>query len=443
MQDNILYESNNIIPGANILTVSDLTNKIKQTLNSEIGTVTIRGEVSSLKCHSSGHVYFNLKDNESIINAVCFKWTYQRSNIKLEEGVEFVLTGKITCYRSYYQINVESFKYHGEGSLLVKLEQIKNKLKSEGLFDDINKKPLMVLPEKIVIITSKTGAVIEDILKILNQSVPTKVIILNVLVQGKEAADQIINAILKAKTQIKPDTIIIARGGGSMEDLWAFNSEDLARCVHACDIPIISAIGHETDTTIIDYVADKRAPTPTAAAKMVIMSKTEFRDKITILTNKINAYANSRVDLQISKIINIENILQKSQQKIDHHILKMSETKSKILHLFDKNIMALSYRLSQINIISPKNLVISKKHQYDKIKNKIDYLYEKHHSDKKNRFKIAVNMINAMSYQNVLKRGYAMIKSDDKKIITSVKNIKKDQKININLHDGTILAKTI
>jgi exodeoxyribonuclease VII large subunit len=259
-------------------TVSELSNALKRSIEENFSYVRVRGEISGFKRHSSGHCYLALKDAEAVLDGVCWRNTAMRLQIKPEDGMEVVCTGRLTTYpgRSKYQIVIESMELAGIGALLKMLEERKERLRREGLFDEARKAKLPFLPRVIGVITSPTGAVIRDILHRLNDRFPTRVLLWPVAVQGEGAAAQIaaaiegFNALEPGGAIPRPDLLIVARGGGSLEDLMAFNEEIVVRAAANSVIPLISAVGHETDTTLIDYASDRRAPTPTAAAEMAV-----------------------------------------------------------------------------------------------------------------------------------------------------------------------------
>ncbi len=264
--------------------VSELSHALKRTVEETYSYVRVRGEVSGFKRAASGHLYLTLKDENAVLDAVCWRGVAGRLGIKPEDGMEVIATGKLTTYpgRSKYQIVIESMELAGEGALLKMLEDRRRKLAEEGLFDEVRKKPIPYLPEVIGVVTSPTGAVIRDILHRLADRFPRHVLLAPVVVQGESAAGQVVAAIegfnrLSAGGDIpRPDVLIVARGGGSLEDLWAFNEEIVVRAVAASDIPLISAVGHETDTTLIDFASDRRAPTPTGAAEMAVPVRAEL-----------------------------------------------------------------------------------------------------------------------------------------------------------------------
>ncbi|NND49790.1 MAG: exodeoxyribonuclease VII large subunit, partial [Rhizobiales bacterium] len=261
------------------LTVSELSGAIKRTMEDAFGQVRLRGEISGFRGpHSSGHCYFALKDENARIDAVVWRGVYQRLKVKPEEGLEVIATGRVTTYpgRSVYQIVIERIEPAGVGALMALLEERRRKLAAEGLFDEAAKMPLPYLPKVIGVITSPTGAVIRDILHRLADRFPTHVLVWPVRVQGETSAGEVsaairgFNAFAAEGPLPRPDLLIVARGGGSLEDLWSFNEEEVVRAAAESTIPLISAVGHETDWTLIDHAADRRAPTPTAAAEFAV-----------------------------------------------------------------------------------------------------------------------------------------------------------------------------
>ncbi len=264
--------------------VSELALRLKRTVEEAFGLVRVRGEISGFKRAASGHLYLTLKDAEATLDAVMWKGTAQRLTFQPEDGLEVVCTGRLTTYpsRSRYQLIVERMAPAGAGALMALLDERRRRLAAEGLFDAACKRPLPYLPEVIGVITSPTGAVIRDILHRLRERFPRRVLLWPVLVQGEQAASQIaaaiagFNQLAAAGTVPRPDLLIVARGGGSIEDLWAFNEEIVVRAAAASAIPLISAVGHETDTTLIDLAADRRAPTPTAAAELAVPVRAEL-----------------------------------------------------------------------------------------------------------------------------------------------------------------------
>ncbi len=269
-------------------TVGEISQAVKRTLEGGFERIRVRGEISGCKRHSSGHLYLSLKDSEAVLDAVCWRNTAGRLAIKPEDGLEVVATGRLTTYpgRSKYQLVIDQIEIAGEGALLKLLEERRRRLAAEGLFDASRKRKIPTLPRIIGVITSPTGAVIRDILHRLADRFPRHVLIWPVAVQGEGAAEQVaaaiggFNALPETGKVPRPDLLIVARGGGSLEDLWAFNEEVVVRAAAASAIPLVSAVGHETDTTLIDFAADVRAPTPTAAAELAVPVRAELLAQI-------------------------------------------------------------------------------------------------------------------------------------------------------------------
>ena len=315
-------------------TISELAFALKRTLEDRFGHVRLRGEISKVNRHASGHVYLTLKDDKAAIDGVIWKGSVRGLGVQPESGLEVIVTGKITSYpaRSSYQIVIESMEAAGAGALLAQLERLKVKLHAEGLFENSRKKAIPLFPRTIGVITSPTGAVIRDILHRIEERWPCRVIVWPVVVQGDAACGQVSNAIkgfdaLTPDGPIpRPDLLIVARGGGSVEDLWCFNDEGLARTVAAARIPIISAVGHETDTTLIDFVSDRRAPTPTGAAEIATPVLSDLRFTLADLERRLDRAGARLLDDRRTRLRAVarglparpEELVAMAQQRLDH-----------------------------------------------------------------------------------------------------------------------------
>jgi len=307
MSDNDPYDDPRLLaeerPGdnASAMSVSELSSALKRTVEDRFGHVRVRGEISGFKRAASGHIYFSLKDENARLDAVMWKGGAARLPFAPEDGLEVVATGKLTTYagRSNYQIVVEALEVAGEGAMMLLFEKLKARLAAEGLFAPERKKAMPSLPRVIGVVTSPTGAVIRDILHRLADRFPSHVIVWPVLVQGEGAAAQIARAVNGFSTmsgESRPDLVIVARGGGSIEDLWAFNEEAVVRAVADCSIPIISAVGHETDTTLCDFAADLRAPTPTAAAEIAVPVRSELLQRLGQISLRMSGAVRRHID---------------------------------------------------------------------------------------------------------------------------------------------------
>jgi exodeoxyribonuclease VII large subunit len=338
MAEDLPSEDNSKLPllaeervgdNASALSVTEISALLKRQVESNFSHVRIRGEISGFKRAASGHLYLALKDDNAVIDGVMWKGGAGRLAFVPQDGVEVIATGKLTTYpgRSKYQIVIEAMEIAGEGALLALLEKLKAKLSAEGLFDVARRKALPFMPKIIGVVTSPTGAVIRDILHRLANRCPTRVIIWPVLVQGQGAAAQVASAVegfSNLQGQDRPDLVIVARGGGSVEDLWTFNEEIVVRAVAACTIPIISAIGHETDTTLCDYAADVRAPTPTAAAEMAVPVRAEllailqtFAGRATRVLQGYQQRAGERLSFLAQRLPSPDTLLGPQRQRVD------------------------------------------------------------------------------------------------------------------------------
>ena len=416
--------------------VSEISDSIKGTLENSFGYVKVRGEVSGLSKPASGHIYLNLKDDKAVIKAIIWRSAAARISFVPEDGLEVICSGKLTTGysdrypgRSDYSIIVDSITPAGEGALMALLEQRKKKLAAEGLFEEQNKKSLPKYPETIGIVTSPTGAVIKDILHRLNERFPCNVILWPVPVQGQDAAQLISDAVdgfnnLSSKDEVNiPDLIIIARGGGSIEDLWPFNEEIVIRSVFKSNIPIVSAIGHETDTTLIDFVSDLRAPTPTAAAEISTPDKEELLRDISEKNNRLNYSINLYLDNLKDNFISIKDKLPVSLKLFLNNLTSHFQNISQ----------SLNFRVIGEQLKSSKVKLISLEESLLKAKNILVERLQKELDNKS-------MLLESLSYKSVLKRGYSVTRSSNK-IIKSKKDLKDESELIIETNFATLKAK--
>jgi exodeoxyribonuclease VII large subunit len=402
-----------------VYSVGEFSHVIKKLVETNFSYVRIRGEISRPSFPGSGHVYFTLKDADGTIAAIIWKYTIPRLSVKPEEGMEVICTGKITTFagQSKYQIIVDNMEVAGEGALLKMLEDRRKKLLAEGLFNPEHKKPIPYLPEIIAVITSPSGAVIKDILHRLSDRFPSHVYIWPVAVQGEGSAKQVSNAIdqlnqLSKETNVKrPDLIIVARGGGSLEDLWSFNEEIVVRSVFNSTIPIISAVGHETDTTLIDFVSDLRAPTPTGAAEKSVPVRDELKARVGELGLRIHSSFLSKVNNNRDHLRNLVRLLGKPDQILDNKNQKLDYTFKDLENLFQNIFVDQKNKISQFaqRLLPPKVLINNldaKKQLLDtKFRNFIENLIDK----KQTRFISSGKLLEAASFKRVLDRGFSLV----------------------------------
>ena len=316
------------------ISVSDLNHQIKELLEGSFPQLWVEGEISNFIYHSSGHMYFTLKDDESEIRAVMFKGNNQFLHFKPENGMRVFLNGRVSVYepRGQYQLIAQRMEPAGLGTLFLAFEALKKQLSSEGLFDDDAKKPLPGIPKKIGIITSKTGAAIKDMMQVLERRAPYVELILRpTLVQGDDAAEDIVDAIREVSSDSSIDLIILGRGGGSLEDLWPFNEEKVARAIFDCTTPIISAVGHETDVTISDMVADLRAPTPSAAAELTAPSISELLSRVDGLNERLSGKLMRIMETQWQKMDHLQDRF--TLQRPDAIIQRLHEHTLSLIHI--------------------------------------------------------------------------------------------------------------
>jgi len=420
-------------------TVGEVADAVKNVVEDHFSYIRVRGEISGLKIHSSGHIYFNLKDEDAVINAVCFRNIASNLKVLPEEGLEIVTTGKITTYkaRSNYQILVTGIELAGQGALMELFEKRKKALEAEGLFRAENKQAIPKIPNKIAVVTSETGAVFHDICHRIEQRYPCEIMLYPVAVQGRGAELQIANAINEInELEDKPDLIIVARGGGSIEDLWCFNEEIVVRATFASKIPLISAVGHETDTTLIDFVSDLRAPTPTAAAELATPDKAELMQKIDILGERAKRVLNNHMQ-NLSTKLNYLNILHPK----DLINLKESELKTLTLsldNLFKNNVKDYEQRISNLRL--NKELLEA---NLNEISNKVaqshknlDSQFKNYLTNNSNQLTSLTKLLESYSYKNTLKRGFSVVRTKDGKLIKSKDHFQKPAKIEFS--DGEV-----
>nr|WP_316629746.1 exodeoxyribonuclease VII large subunit [uncultured Brevundimonas sp.] len=344
------------------LSISELSFALKRTLEDRFGHVRLRGEISKVNRHASGHIYLTLKDDKSAIDGVVWKGSTRGLGVQPEAGLEVIVTGKITSYpaRSSYQIVIESMEAAGAGALLAQLERLKVRLRDEGLFEPGRKKPLPAFPAVIGVITSPTGAVIRDVLHRIAERWPCRVIVWPVVVQGEAACGQVSNAIrgfdslAEGGPVPRPDLLIVARGGGSVEDLWCFNDEGLARTVAAARIPIISAVGHETDTTLIDFVSDRRAPTPTGAAEMATPVLADLRYAVADMDRRMVQAGGRLIEDRRTRLRAVarglparpEDLLALAQQRLDHVSSRLGSGLQRNVALHERHLAVTGGKLS-------------------------------------------------------------------------------------------------
>lgn len=425
--------------------VSDLSRAVKQTVETSFSHVRVRGELSRITIAKSGHLYSDLKDENALINVVCWKGTVQKLSIRPEEGMEVICTGRLTTFPngSRYQLVIESMELAGEGALLKLLEERRKKLAAEGLFNEDRKKSLPFMPKIIGVVTSPTGAVIRDIIHRIRDRFPCHVIVWPVQVQGQGSAEQITRGIKgfnKVTSENRPDLIIVARGGGSLEDLMAFNEEIVVRAAADSDIPLISAVGHETDTTLIDYASDMRAPTPTGAAEMAVPVLDNLRAQVMDDGLRLTQSLKRMVDIhtrtieQTSRILNHPNrLIEPLEQKFDVASDKLNTVFERFIDRHDKQLHGLSGRLQTPRAVVDK-ATLSLSNMTDRLDQSKNRIVQPH-TDK---IESLSRMLETLSYKSILNRGYAVLKDDEGTILDTTQSIEGASSIHATVKDGGV-----
>ena len=409
------------------LTVSAISRYLKAKFDNDenLSIVYLKGEISNLKYHTTGHIYFSIKDETSKINAIMFSSSAKKLLFKPIDGSKVLVTGRISVYESTgsYQIYVSDMQEDGIGNLYIAFEKLKQQLSKEGLFDQKYKKPIPKIPERVGVVTAKTGAAIKDILSTIKRRYPIcDVILFSSLVQGDAAALDIVKNI-KFAEQYNLDVLIVGRGGGSIEDLWPFNEEIVARAIFDCKIPVISAVGHEIDFTIADYVADMRAPTPTGAAELAVPNITDLINYINNINIRLNESINNKLNYQKLKLDSI-----KCSYAIKNPLIMYENKKQKLDYLLESLNKVLIKKYDNYN-----NRFTILKSNY--ILNNPEVLFK----EKKVRFINLIEKLELINPLNLLKKGYSIV-SIDNKIISNIKDVKKKDILTIKLSNGIINA---
>ncbi len=412
------------------ITVSQLTKYIKYKIDNDIhlNEVFLKGEISNFKAHSRGHFYFTLKDEGSRINAIMFASSAKRMKFLPQDGMKVLVSGKVSIFEATgaYQIYVNDMLEDGIGNLYIAFEQLKQKLEKEGLFDPSKKKKIPRIPKRVGVVTAPTGAAIKDIISTIKRRWPlAEVYLFPSLVQGEEAAADIVRQI-QFSEQFDIDTLIVGRGGGSIEDLWPFNEEIVARAIYQCPIPVISAVGHEVDFTIADFVADLRAPTPTGAAELAVPEVSDVQNYLNQLTIRLNKGMQNKIQSYRQSLNKL------TSRYIFTNPISIYQTKEM---RFDAILERFKYSMQQ--------LFSKKEKEFLKIKN--SYVLQQPYQlleKRQNHYLQVLSKLETLSPLLTLKRGYAMAKIDGK-VITSCKKIKSGDSLDVEFQDGVIQTKVI
>ena len=470
------------------LTVSELSAAVKRTVETAYDHVRVRGELGRVTIARSGHMYADLKDDKAVLNTIMWKGQVSRLPFRPEEGLEVIATGRMSTYpgRSNYQLIADTLRPAGVGALMALLEERKKKLTAEGLFDPDHKKPLPFLPRTVGVVTSPTGAVIRDILHRIRDRFPVRVILWPALVQGDTAAPQIVAAIRGFNTMpdsVRPDVLIVGRGGGSIEDLWPFNEEEVVRAAFESTIPLISAVGHETDTTLIDYVSDARAPTPTGAAEIAVPVRSELKLQIDDIEQRkrralVRYIKRGQERLEATRLPPATRLFESKRQRFDTVADRLPLATRSLVERRRAKLDALS-----AGLISPKQVVREKRGQLENLSSRLAAglaqaasrkrisfartasrlrpeplvadarrarvalldtarrarpALDRIVKTKQHAFQAQEKLLETLSYQATLKRGFAIVKAPDGKIVRSAKQISQLPQVDLTVADGEV-----
>lgn len=430
-------------------TITELNNYIKLILDNDrnLNLVYLKGEISNFKSHTRGHLYFTLKDEASRLSAVMFAGNTKALQFKPEDGMNVLVTGRISAYPASgsYQIYVEDMQLDGIGNLYIEFEKLKEKLFKEKLFDKDHKKTIPRFPQRIGVITADTGAAVRDIMSTIRRRYPLcEVVLFPTLVQGEFAAPNIVKQI-EVADNYNCDILIVGRGGGSIEDLWAFNEEIVARAIYNARTPIISAVGHEPDFTIADFVADLRAPTPTGAAEMAVPTIQDINNLLNQYKLRLNKNIKTLVNTKFIELYNLKNsfilknpmsLYEIKEQKLDKLIDNLNRN---IENLLENKKHNLEIDSNKLKAISPINLINDNQNRLKEIVLNLNNLVDKRLNNTKHNLDYLINTLKLVNPLNILSNGYSLVKHNDK-VIKDSKNLKVNDEINIKLHNGEIIG---
>ncbi|MBT6094684.1 MAG: exodeoxyribonuclease VII large subunit [Rhodospirillaceae bacterium] len=442
-----------------VLGVGEISQALKMTVEQTFQRVRVRGEVSGLKRAASGHLYFTLKDESAVIDGVCWRGTAGRIRLQPEDGMEVIVTGRLTTYpaRSRYQIVVEAFELAGQGALLKLLEDRRRQLAAEGLFDAERKQQLPFLPRVIGVVTSPTGSVIRDILHRLADRFPSHVLVWPVLVQGDGAAEQIADAIAGFNAlhpahdpthdptgpTPRPELLIVARGGGSLEDLWAFNEEAVVRAAAASEIPLISAVGHETDTTLIDFAADVRAPTPTAAAEMAVPVRHELLAQVMDDGARLTNAMHRKLDDGRLRLEGLARGLPDLGRLVGENTQRLDDWSERLGNALDLGLSAKRRELATAvaGLRKPTHQIAQSRDRLESEQRALGQAMAARLKDGRSRLDNISALLESYSYQRVLERGFALVTDADGKTVASTQAVTVGDDVNLRLADGGVGAR--
>jgi len=434
-----------------VFSVTEISHAVKRTVEGAFTRVRVQGEISGFKRAASGHMYMTLKDEDAVIDGVCWRTTAGRLAVDPEDGLEIIATGRITTYpgRSKYQLVIDQMEIAGEGALLKLLEDRKRKLAAEGLFDEDAKQPLPTLPMVIGVVTSPTGAVIRDILHRVRERFPVHVLVWSALVQGEGAAKQIaagidgFNALDGSGAVPRPDLLIVARGGGSLEDLWAFNEEIVVRAAAASDIPLISAVGHETDWTLIDLAADLRAPTPTAAAEIAVPVRADLMARIDEMNHRLIRAGSRIITDRTDRLRAMSRGLPRPDRMVDDRAQRLDDWSERLANSLTVGLERRERRVAGAagGLIRPTAILRRAGEQLADRSSRLSRAWPRFQRQQEDRLRSAASLLESYSYKRTLDRGFALVTGTDGKPVKSTTQASPGDALSIEVSDGRIAAR--
>ena len=436
-------------PQRRIYSVGELNQAIREVIEPRFLDVWVAGEISNLRAAGSGHCYFTLKDNQAQIRAVCFRNQARYLKFKPEDGLSVVVRGRLSVYeaRGEYQIQVEYLEPAGLGALQLAFEQLKTKLAAEGLFEPSRRKPLPMLPRRVGIVTSPTGAVIRDILLVLRRRFPNmNVLLYPVRVQGEGAASEIVRGLEYFNRRELADVLIVARGGGSLEDLWAFNEEEVARAIAASSIPVISGVGHETDFTIADFVADLRAPTPSAAAELVVHRKEDYEAEIAnrarrltqVIRLKLSESRRQLTELHIHRVFDrVTRQLAERSQRVDDCVTTLEAAARRHLNKKRHEFLDVS---AGINRYDFRQVLGWKRAQLEDREGRLEACFHRYLVERRNALTHWQSILDERNPVGILNRGYSITRDADGRIVRDAAGLAAGSRISVRLARGELDA---
>jgi exodeoxyribonuclease VII large subunit len=440
----------NQTPPPKIYTIAELTQKIRNELEQNFENIWVDGEVSNLRIPPSGHIYFTLKDKSSQLKVIFFKGRLRYLKFQLQDGMQVLVKGSITVYekRGEYQLLADYAEPKGIGALQIAFEELKQRLAEEGLFDEAHKKPLPLLPRCIGLVTSPTGAAIRDILNVIERRFPNVRIVINpVRVQGEEAAQEIARAIAELNELPELEILIVGRGGGSLEDLWCFNEEVVARAIYNSRLPVISAVGHEIDYTIADFVADLRAPTPSAAAELVVESKEALIDKLRSLQIRLNQGIKYLLDthkrrqqllLQSPFFVDPGRRVREYQQRLDELMVSQRKEMGYLLQQAGHQLKYLEQRLKSYQ---PAQQIKNSRQRLMQSTDKLSLVHNHFIEGCQVRLRAVMGRLDALSPLAILKRGYSICRRwPGLEVLTNAEEVKPAEQVSVKLYQGDLLC---